>query len=157
MYKFFILFISVILIAGCKKDEPAPDLSYLCDKGGLWLVNKVDSFNPMPSMDTFYFDQPGGFIRFVFTNSGVNRLQFDVLTKPDSGKTTIYKSIFIRGIQGSYIGDAFTCPTIKDSMLTIQNNGSHYLVNLKTIQAKIGTSRTIDIRACDLRMNDVAP
>jgi hypothetical protein len=154
-----ILLISIFLLGmlACKKDEPAPDLSSVCDKGGIWLIDKKDSFNPNPSLDTFAFKQGGGYHRFVFTNSDVNRLQIDVLTKPDSGQTFIYKSIFVREISGQYISDPFTYPTMMDSMLTIRNNGSHYLVSIKPIKAKIGTSRTIELRACDLRMNDVTP
>jgi hypothetical protein len=153
----FLLALFLFGFISCKKDDPAPDLSYLCDKGGIWLVNKIDSFNPQPSLDTFFFNQAGGYHRFVFTNSGVNRLQVDVKTKPDSGQTFIYKAMFVREISGSYITEQFTYPTMKDSMLTIENRGSSYLVSIKPIQAKIGTNKTIELRACNLKMNDVTP
>lgn len=158
MCKYSILFILFLFeLLSCGKDDPAPDLSYLCDKGGIWLVDKKDSFNPQSSLDTFFFNQAGGYHRFVFTNSGVNRLQVDVLTKPDSGQTFIYKAMFIREISGSYITEKFTYPTMKDSMLTIENRGSSYFVSIKPIQAKIGTTKIIELRACNLKMNDITP
>jgi hypothetical protein len=158
MSKFlFLLAFSLFGLISCGKDEPAPDLSYLCDNGGIWLVDKKDSFNPQASLDTFLFNQAGGYHRFVFTNSGINRLQVDVLTKPDSGQTFIYKSMFVREISGSYISEQFTYPAMKDSMLTIENRGSFYLLSIKPIQAKIGTTKTIEFRACNLKMNDVTP
>lgn len=151
--------IALILLGllACKKDEPAPDLSSVCDKGGIWLVDKKDSFNPNPSLDTFLFNQGGGYHRFIFTNSDVNRLQIDVLTKPDSGKTLIYKALFVRQISGSYISDHFNYANLKDSVLTITNNGNHYLVSINPVKVSIGTSRTIELRACNIRMNDVTP
>ena len=158
MIKFGILFVLFLFgLLSCGKDNPVPDLSYLCDKGGIWLVDKKDSFNPQPSLDTFFFNQAGGYHRFVFTNSGVNRLQVDVLTKPDSGQTYIYKAMFVREISGSYITEKFTYPTMKDSMLTIENRGNSYFVSIKSMQAKIGTTKTIELRACNLKMNDVTP
>ena len=144
-------------LISCKKDEPAPDLSYLCNKGGIWLVDKKDSFNPDPSIDTFLFNQGGGYHRFVFTNSGVNRLQVDVLTKPDSGKIMTYKKLFVREISGSYISESFIYNNDKDSMLTIENKGDHYLVSIKPVRANIGSKKTIELRACNLKMNDVTP
>lgn len=152
-----LLIIFLLGLLSCGKDDPAPDLSYLCNSGGIWLVNKIDSFNPQASLDTFFFNQAVGYHRFVFTNSGVNRLQIDVKTKPDSGQTLIYKAIFIREISGSYITEQFTYPTMKDSMLTIENKGSSYLVSINPIQARIGTTKTIELRACNLKMTDVTP
>lgn len=146
-----------VLLVGCKKDDTPPDLSYLCDNGGIWLVDKKDSFNPNALVDTFLFNQAGGYHRFVFTNSGVNRLQVDVLTKPDSGQTFIYKSMFVREISGTYIAEKFSYTSMKDSVLTIRNNGSHYLLSIQPIEVNISTSRTIGLRACDLKMNDVNP
>lgn len=151
-----IIGISFILLISCAKEEVI-DLSYLCDNGGLWLIDKKDSFNPIASIDTFLFNQGGGFHRFIFTNSGVNRLQIDVRTKPDSGKTFVYQSKFIREISGTYISEQFNYSVMKDSMLTIQNNGNHYIVTLKPVQAQLGTSKSIELRACKLRMNDVTP
>lgn len=158
MTKKWIFGIALLLIGyGCKKDESPPDLSYLCDTGGLWLVNKVDSFNPNSGLDTFYFSQAGGYHRFVFTNSFVNRLQIDVKSKPDSGQTTIYRSLFVREISGSYIAEPFIYTNMKDSMLTITNNGNHYLVSIKPFTVKTSTSKSIEVRACNLKMTDVTP
>jgi hypothetical protein len=108
-------------------------------------------------MDTFLFNQGGGYHRFVFTNSGVNRLQVDVLTKPDSGKIMTYKKLFVREISGSYISESFMYYNDKDSMLTIENKGDHYLVSIKPVKANIGSKKTIELRACNLKMNDVTP
>jgi hypothetical protein len=152
-----LLVLFLFALISCGKNDPAPDLSYLCNKGGIWLVDKKDSFNPQAGLDTFFFSQAGGYHRFVFTNSGVNRLQVDVLTKPDSGQTFIYKAIFVREISGTYITEQFNYATIKDSMLTIENKGSSYLVSLKPVQARIGTTKTIELRACNLKMTDVTP
>lgn len=158
MKKFYmIIAVVAVLIVSCSKNDEAPDLSYLCSNGGIWLVDKKDSFNPVQELDTFMFNQAGGFHRFIFTNSAVNRLQIDVLTKPDSGQTTIYKSVFIREISGSYIADAFNLAKNQDSILTIENKGSHYLISLKPSTAMIGSTRQIELRACQLRMNDVTP
>jgi len=157
--KFLSLFLASMTLAifGCNKDEPSPDLSYLCDKGGIWLVDRKDSFNPNSRIDTCLFDQRGGYHRFIFTNSVVNKLQIDVLTKPDSGMSRTYKKEFIREISGSYMFENFTYSNMKDSMLTIENKGQFFLVSLKPVQANIGTKRTIELRACNLRMNDVTP
>jgi len=153
----FLLALTALLVLGCKKDDSAPDLSYLCDKGGIWLVDKKDSFNPQESLDTFLFNQGGGYHRFIFTNSEVNRLQVDVLTKPDSGMIMTYKKLFVREISGSYISENFMYFNGKDSMLTIENKGDHYLVSLKPMKANIGSKKTIELRACNLKMNDVTP
>lgn len=148
--------LSFIIALGCKKDEPI-DLSYLCNTGDLWLVNRADSFNPDHSLDSFKFNQGAGYHSFVFTNSYVNYLKIDVLTKPDVGKTIIYKKQFVKEISGSIITQAFTYDNKLDSVLTITNNGTHYLVDIKTIAVNITPSTTKDFRACGLKMKDTMP
>lgn len=153
-----LLLSSIILISiltSCSKEERL-DLSYLCDKGDLWLADRVDSFNPDHSLDSFYFNQGAGFHRFIFTNSYVNRLQIDVLTKPTIGQTIIYNKQYIKSITGSIITQNFNYDNLKDSLLTITNNGSNYIINLKTISVYTD-SRNIDLRACSLKMTDTLP
>jgi hypothetical protein len=153
LISFSILFL--IISIGCKKDEPV-DLSYLCTKGDLWLVDRADSFNPDHSLDTFVFKQGAGYHSFVFTNSYVNRLQVDVLVKPNTGQSITYKKQYIKEISGSIISQGFSYENTKDSLLTITNNGTYYLVDIKTTAVKVGTGYK-DLRACGLKMKDTMP
>jgi hypothetical protein len=153
-----LILISTLSIAmmSCKKDEPV-DLSYLCTKGDLWLVNRSDSFNPDHNLDTFVFKQGAGYHSFVFTNSYVNRLQIDVLAKPSLGQTIVYKKQFIKSITGSIITQPFTYNNTKDSILSITNNGANYTIDIKTVAVNITPSSTKDLRACGLKMKDTMP
>lgn len=153
---FLICLLIIILSIGCTKEEPI-DLSYLCTKGDLWLIDRADSFNPNHSLDSFKFNQGAGHHSFVFTNSYVNRLQIDVLAKPDSGQTMVYKKQFVKAISGSFILQGFTFDNKLDSVLTITNNGTHYLIDIKTIAVNISANTTKDLRACSLKMTDVLP
>lgn len=160
MKKLILLSIVVFwTLNSCKKDEPV-DLSYLCDKGDLWLTNKVDSFNPQHSADTFFFNQAAGYHSFIWTNSEVNKIQVDVLIKPDVGKTLLYKNQFIKEIKGLITNKVFTYNKKIDSILTITNNGNNYIIDIKPISVSItdGTSISYqELRACSLKMTDTIP
>lgn len=155
--KLLVIVMVLATLTACKKEQPAVDLSYLCDKGDLWLVDKKDSFNPSHSVDSFYFSQAGGYHRFFIKNSDVNYLELEVLTKPDVGHTTIYKSMFIRSLKGNYIAQAFNYSNTKDSMLTISNMGTHYEITLLPVSVKLTDTTTHELRICKLKMTDIVP
>lgn len=156
--KKIILFCSIsIALFSCKGEDPIIDLSHLCDSEELWLINKKDTFHLNHSRDSFVFHQAGGYHGFYFENSDVNKLTIKVLTKPEIGETIVYKKIFVREISGIYISDNFYYDNSQDSVLTISNQGTHYLVKINPIQSTTSSSKSIELRACSLKMNDINP
>jgi len=158
MNKIIIVLVSCFLIlSSCSKDEPA-DLSYLCANGDLWLLNRTDSLKPNHSLDSFVFNQAAGYHSFVINNSPANNIKIDVLIKPTIGQTILYKNQYIKNIKGRLIAQDFTYDKKTDSVLTITNNGSNYIISIKTISVTTDVAKTnYDIKVCDVKMTDTIP
>lgn len=155
------IFFSALIISilfSCKKEEVI-DLSAVCEKGDMWMVDKKDTFPPNHAMDTFKFLQGAGYHKLEWRYSFANKLTLGLKSIPDAGRTTVYKKIYIDNISLQYRGDDYVLNSsdFKDSMFQLTNYGTHYTFKANEIVFKTFGKPDLILRVCDLKMTDMIP
>ena len=150
--------LSMMLFLACAKDEPK-NLTSVCESGDMWMVDQVDTFPIRHINDTFRFIQGGGYHQFSWRYSFANALSVEVFAIPDSSESIIYKKSLIRSLKIQHRGFEYVMAAAdyKDSMFQITNFGTHYNFRMNDVVFKFAGRPDIKVRACDLRMEDVAP
>jgi hypothetical protein len=150
--------LSMMLFLACAKDEPK-NLTAVCESGDMWMVNQVDTFPIRHVNDTFRFIQGGGYHQFSWRYSFANALSVEVFAIPDSSESIIYKKSLVRNLKIQHRGFEYvmSAADFKDSMFQITNFGTYYQFRMNDVLFKYAGRPDIKVRACDLRMEDVAP